>query len=184
MSARSTVRRLATVATVLSVLPVVAACAPRQALPPPSCTEGDTVILVAQSVPTAELVPCFDPLPAGWEVSSVDIDQDGTTVEFDSDRAGDGAATFRYAASCELGEAVDAPSAHAGTDRFDLIEQIAPSFRAKRFYVFEGGCIWWEFAFDEGAGAALSIELGERLGIETREQLAESIRDSFIDVDL
>ena len=39
----------------------------------------------------------------------------------------------------------------------EYIEQVDPSFRAQRFYAFDGGCGWWDFDFDEGAPAALAI---------------------------
>ncbi len=149
--------------------------------PLPDCIEGGTVNLAAQSVPSAQLVLCFDPLPAGWDVDNVRIDQDGTEVRFDSDRAGDDAAVFHYTATCDIGDAVSAPSEHDGADRFDHIERVDPGFRAQRYYVFEGGCMWWEFDFDEDATAALAIELGEHLTTITRDALNEMMRESFID---
>ena len=160
------------------------ACSPDQALPPPSCAQGETAILVAQSVPSAALVPCFDPLPDGWEATSVDIGDDGTTIVFDSDRAGEAAARFRYAEACDIGAAVDARSALPHTRRFDLIESVTPAFRAQRFFVFEGGCMWWDFDFDDGVTATLSVELGERLNSVTRDDLNDSIRESFIDEEV
>ena len=39
----------------------------------PDCERGDSGILVAQSVPTADLVPCFTSLPTGWEPDIVKI---------------------------------------------------------------------------------------------------------------
>ena len=162
----------------------VMACSIEDAQAAPDCIGGNNVDLGAQSVPTAQLVPCFDTLPAGWDVDNVRIDQDGTEVRFDSDRAGDDAAVFHYTASCDIGEAVSTLSEHDGADRFDHIEQVTPSFRAQRYYVFEGGCIWWEFDFDDDATAALSIELGERLRTGTRDDFNEIFRESFIDVPL
>lgn len=170
----------------LFVLPFlsVTACSIEDAQSAPTCINGSSANLGAQAVPTAQLVPCFDTLPAGWDVDNVRIDQDGTEVRFDSDRAGDDAAVFHYTASCDIGQAVSTLSEHDGADRFDHIEQVAPSFMAQRYYVFEGGCIWWEFDFDDDATAALSIELGERLRTITREQLNEIFRESFIDEPL
>ncbi len=172
--------------TVVATLVLIAgACSIENVLPEPSCIDGDSVIHAAQSVPTAELIPCFEPMPAGWDVSSVTIDQDGTVVRFDSDRAGDSAAIFHFVERCELGAAVSVPSEYDGARRYDLIESVAPaSFRAQRFYVFTGGCMWWQFDFDEEATAGLSIELGDRLTISTREALNESIRQTFIDEEV
>ena len=75
-------------------------------------------------------------------------------------------------------------SEHDGADRYEYIEQVAPGFRSQRYYTFGGGCMWWEFDFDDDATAALSIELGDRLVIVTRDAVNESIRESFIDEDL
>lgn len=162
----------------------VGACSIENALPLPDCAEGGSVILVVQSVPSAELVPCFEPLPAGWNADQIIVDQDGTVIRFDSDRAGDNAAIFHYAATCAIGEAVYVPSEHEGADRYEYIERVAPSFAAQRYYVFDGGCIWWEFDFDERATAALSIELGDRLVTRTRDVVNDSIRETFLDEDL
>ena len=162
----------------------VTACSIEDAQAAPDCDEGSSAHLGAQSVPTAQLVPCFDTLPDGWDIDNVRIDQDGTELRFDSDRAGDDAAVFQYRASCDIGGAVNVLSEHDGADRYDHIEQVAPSFRAQRYYVFEGGCFWWEFDFDDDATAALSIELGERLQTVTRDYLNEMTRESFIDAPL
>lgn len=163
---------------------VMAGCAMEEVLPEPSCVDGGTVFLAAQSVPTAELVPCFDPLPAGWGVGWVSIDQDGTGIGFDSDRAGERAAVFRFLESCDVGEAVSAPSEFDHTERYEFIERVDPSFVAERFYVFDGGCAWWQFEFDEGATAALAVELGDRLTLVSRSELDRSVRESFIDVEM
>ena len=160
------------------------ACSIEDAQSAPDCVEGSSVYLEAQSVPTAQLVPCFDTLPDGWDVDNVRIDQEGTEVRFDSDRAGDDAAVFQYRASCDIGEAVNTLSEHDGADRYDHIESVAPSFKAQRYYVFEGGCFWWEFNFDQDATAALSIELGERVQTITRDELNEIVSETFIDEPL
>jgi hypothetical protein len=165
-------------------VPVVVSCGLKEALPHPDCLAGDTAILAAQSVPGATLVPCFDRIPAGWEVDSVTIDQDGTVVRFDSDRAGTDAAVFRYTEVCDRAGAVSAPSEIRGANRYDLIERVAPAFRARRFYEFAGGCMWWEFDFDAGATAGLSIELGNQLSAVSRTEFNDSLRESFVDEDL
>ena len=165
-------------------VPLGPGCSVDEAMPPPDCLTGGAAIHAAQSVPSAQLVPCFETIPAGWEVDSVTIDQDGTVVRFDSDRAGVDAAIFHYHASCDRRGALSEPSEIRGANRYDLIESVAPNFRATRFYEFDGGCMWWEFDFDTGATAALSIELGATLSVVSRDELNDSIREFFIDEDL
>lgn len=183
-ASRSPLGVVSALACLVAGLFLPASCSIEQQQGEPSCIDGNTANIAAQSVPTASLVPCFEPLPDGWDVDTVTIDQDGTVVFFESDRAGDEAAVFHYTESCELGDAVSTPSDHEGAERFEYIERVEPGFRAKRFYTFEGGCMWWEFDFDDDATASLSIELGDRLVTVTRDAVNQSVRDSFIDVDL
>lgn len=163
---------------------IAASCSVEGTLPVPSCVQGDTAILVAQSVPTASQVPCFDSLPDGWEVASVRIDRGGTVIRLDSDRAGSSAAIFHYTESCSTGAAVDAPSEYDGAEQYELVERVVPALRGRRFHVFPGGCMWWEFDFDAGTPSALSIDLGNRLQMIPREELNRSIRDSFLDEEV
>lgn len=169
---------------VLSIALLVAtACSAEQVMDAPGCDGGSTLV-VAQSVPTAGLVPCFEPLPNGWSFTTVTVNQDGTTVHLDSDRAGDDAATLRYSDSCELGAAVRVPSDFEGAERFDEIEQLQPSFRARVHYRFEGGCITWTFDFDSDASATESIALEDSLAVVGRDELNDMLRVSFIDEEL
>lgn len=167
-----------------ALLPLAVGCSVEEALPIPSCADGGTTILAAQSVPTAQLVPCFDPLPEGWDVVSTTIGEHGTEIRFDSDRAGPGAAVFHFVESCRTADAVRVPSEYPATVRYELIEGVEPAFVGRRFHLFTGGCMWWDFEFDEGAGSALSIELGDRLQMIDRDELEDSIRRSFIDEEV
>lgn len=165
-------------------LAVMAACSLEETLPAPDCVEGGSGLIVAQSVPTGGLVPCFDQLPAGWEFSTVMIDDEGTEVHLESDRAGGEAASLQYRTSCDPGEAVSVPSDQEGADAYEYIEQIEPSFRAERFYLFPGGCVRWRFHFNPEASAALSVELQNSLTLLSRDFLNDSFRETFVDEDL
>ncbi|MDH3680639.1 MAG: hypothetical protein OEV40_11880 [Acidimicrobiia bacterium] len=163
---------------------VASACSLEQALPVPDCIEGGSGLIVAQSVSTAELVPCLGPLPDGWSVEAVTVDQDGSEVRLDSDRAGDSAARLLYRQTCDVGEAVSVPSDQEGAEAYEYVGRITPGFQADRLYLFEGGCVRWEFDFDTDASATLSIELQDSLTLLSRTALNESIRESFIDEEL
>jgi hypothetical protein len=188
----SRVRRRSVHAIFLAIALFAVGCSVEDSLPIPSCVDGGSAFIVAQSVPTGDLIPCFDPLPTGWEVESVKINQDGTVIRLDSDRAGEGAAGLHYADACDTGEAVPVPSDHDGADRFDNVETGEPgdsgSLRGQRYYVFSGGCVWWDFDFvgadDSVVLFSLSLELGNTLSLVTRDWLNESIRENFIDEEL
>ncbi len=176
-------RRALLCVTVLIGL-LTSGCSVEAALPVPDCQRGQSGIIVAQSVPSAELVPCLDSLPNGWSVDTVAINHDGTEIRLDSDRAGAGAARLLYGPRCELGAAVPVPSDQDGAEAYEFVERIQLGFRAVRYYSFTGGCVWWVFDFDPGASATYSVELQDRLSLFSRQSLNDQIRQTFIDEQL
>jgi hypothetical protein len=178
-----------TITISLCLMAALAACSVSETIGHPSCFgdghgDASSGLIAAQSVPTATLLPCFDDLPAGWEVNTVDITQAGTTVVIDSDRAGFTAASLRYLSECDVGDAIATPSDDDRTERFELIRQVSPRFQEDRFYLFEGGCIWWNFDFDVGVPSAMSVELENSLQLIDRDDFNDGLRESFVDEDL
>lgn len=159
-------------------------CSVDETTPPPWCSGAGSLLIVAQSVPTASQVPCFDVIPDGWSVDRVSVGQDGTVMSLDSDRAGDEAAILRFERSCSTARAISAPSEHSDTERFEEIRSLAPGFDASRFYRFDGGCVTWMFRFDEDASATEAVALGEALDFVSRRELNEQLRMTFIDEEL
>ena len=53
----------------------------------PACGTGHSMILAAQAVPSAALVPCVAALPPGWRVGGTDIASGHAMFWLDSDRA-------------------------------------------------------------------------------------------------
>jgi hypothetical protein len=161
-----------------------AACSVQQTLGAPSCDDGNSALIVAQSVPTASQVPCLGPLPDGWEVTTVNVNQDRTVVTLDSDRAGDSAAILRFEQRCDTADAVPAPSDQPAADRYDSITSATPSFEGARHYVFPGGCVSWAFDFESGASATDAIAVAGALMLISREDFNATIRESFIDEEI
>lgn len=178
-------RRLAgcVVAAMTAVL-ATASCATEETMPAPSCIDGGSSLIEAQSVPSATQIPCLDPLPEGWVVASVSVNQDRTLVRLDSDRAGDNAATLRFEMTCDVSNAVAAPSDLYPASRFDDIERLSPGFRAHRYYTFPGGCVSWYFDFDDGATATESVVIGDVLVLVSRESVNDGVREFFLDEEL
>lgn len=177
--------RRAVLAGLLCVVaaPTVAACSVEATLPPPGCNAGSGLI-AAQSVPSAQLLPCLEDPPEGWSVATVSISQDGTVVRLDSDRAGEGAATLRFEDDCDIGVAVSVPSDLPPAERFDDIERLQPGFKASVFYRFEGGCVSWFFDFDDDASATESVALEDTLTLIDRQDVNDQLRETFIDEEL
>ncbi|MGI9622482.1 MAG: hypothetical protein ACR2PK_06560 [Acidimicrobiales bacterium] len=175
--------RFATVVLITLAALAAASCSVEESLRPPRCTGGSGLIS-AQSVPTAQWLPCFNTLPDGWSYSTVRIDQGGTRVRLDSDRAGDNAAEMGFYESCDLGEAVSVPSSLDQAIQFDSIERLEGGYKAETFYLFEGGCVRWRFDFDSDAAASESIALRDSVQLLSRNDVNDDLRESFIDEDL
>ena len=184
MSSRRSTSLLLTVIAACTVAPLAAACSVEQTLPPPYCFEEGSGLIVAQSVPTAEIVPCIGELPEGWTVASTSVDQDRTVVRFDSDRAGEGAAVLRFDDTCDPGAAVPVPSDDTRVRRYEEVVQLEPALQASWYAVVQGGCWWWEFDFREGASTTLAVRVDDAIQWISREELNENIARTFVDAEV
>ena len=177
-------RGTATVAGLVVMALLTTACSVQQTVGAPSCNEGGSALIVAQSVPTASQIPCLDPLPDGWNVATVSVNQDRTVITLDSDRAGDSAAILRFEERCDISEAVPAPSDLPAAERYDVVVSATPSFEGARYYIFPGGCVSWTFDFDSGTSATEAITVAGALMLISREDFNAIIRESFIDEEI
>jgi hypothetical protein len=169
------------VAAILFLAFSAASCSVQDATPLPSCEQGDSALIAAQSVPTAQMLPCLMQLPLGWDVDAVDITQDGTTIRFDSDRAGHHAAELALAEACDPTGAAQQPNDQDGVERFTLTERVEPALRAKSFHVFDGGCVTWSFDFDNDVPRSELNELDDALVLLPRSVVSDDLVESFID---
>jgi hypothetical protein len=156
---------------------LVASCAPAaNTTGTPWCDDFGVLILEAQSVPTAELLPCVDVMPLGWSVGTTHIDDTGTTFTLQSTIAGSDAARVRFAESCDTEGYVRVPSDEADTQRYELVSQITDGYRGRRVYVFDGGCTSIAFSFEVDVTAALVNEVSLALGFVPRRDANEAVR--------
>jgi hypothetical protein len=153
---------------------VLAGCGDETPVGAPRC-EGAAVVLVAQSVPGADLVPCWKELPGGWTVSEVDIGSSGTTVALDSDRAGRDAAAFSYHRSCDVVRLGRLPSSREDVDVREDIRSLAGGLDSDRFFVFEGGCVKVTFTFEEFDDLSHAEALVDALVLVERAGLNEEL---------
>ena len=113
----------------------------------PACGTGHSMILAAQAVPSAALVPCVAALPPGWRVGGADISSGHARFWLDSDRAGVRAVTITLSATCDATGARQIRSDQPGTRRFERLLSLRPQFAGLRFYTFPGGCATYQFSF-------------------------------------
>jgi tRNA A-37 threonylcarbamoyl transferase component Bud32/membrane-associated phospholipid phosphatase len=149
------------------------------------CAPHEPLLLMAQSVPTASLVPCVEILPAGWTLGDVFVGSGSSRFTLTSDRGG--VLVAELTASCDLAGSAELTSERPGTRRYLRIERTAAGVAMTRTYTFPGGCVTQRLVAPEASRQQLAGESSSALGFTTRDDLAAALRrDSGgrLDLDL
>jgi hypothetical protein len=186
------VKRLAVLGAVL--LPLLAGCQLSLGGPDPTssgipdCSAAAThgqggsrsgMMLMAQSVRTASLVPCIRSLPVGWRFTKLEVSNARARFWLGYDRSGKQALEISVHPTCDLTDAVESASGHSGVRRFDMIAQAAGQsrYRGDRYFTFAGGCVRYRFDL-HGSGAAEQADaVSSGLDFARRADLAKSVHD-------
>jgi membrane-associated phospholipid phosphatase len=144
----------------------------------PACGTGHSMILSAQAVPSAAMLPCIAALPSGWTIGGADIASGQSSFWLDSDRAGERAATITLAAACDTTGARQVPSDQPGARRFERPLSLVPQFSGMRFYTFPGGCVTYQFRFSPGASSVLAGLASTAVGFVPRSRLVSYVRQT------
>jgi hypothetical protein len=130
----------------------------------PLCRAGadgasNSVILMAQSVPTASWVPCIrTALPLGWTFHQLMARNGSSRFWLDSDRDGVQAVEVRLTGSCSTAGTTEIPSDRDGMRRLERVRQVSPTYAGERYYLFGGGCLTFVFRLDgDSPGEALAL---------------------------
>jgi membrane-associated phospholipid phosphatase len=142
----------------------------------PRCGTGHSMILAAQAVPSAAMLPCVTALPTGWSIGGADIASGKVRLWLDSDRAGPGAITVTLTAACDTSGAQQIPSDQPGARRFERPLSLRPQFTGLRFYTFPGGCATYRLAFAPGASPLLALPVDSALSFQPRSALVKFVR--------
>jgi len=145
---------------------------------PPQCGTGHSMILAAQAVPSAALVPCVTTLPPGWQAGDADITSGHATFWLNSDQAGAQAVTITLSATCDVSGARQIPSDQPPTQRFDRPLSLHPHFTYLRYYTFPGGCITYRFRFAPGMSPLLVAPSASAVGFVPRAKLVGYVRST------
>jgi hypothetical protein len=183
---RWSARRVGLWAAILGLL-VLAALNPRQlfnnedAVATPlgvknvGCGDLEPLWLMAQSVPSASLIPCLQLVPVDWKVAKVTVNNGRSVITLDHDRGGRAALVVRLAASCDLAGATEVASEQSGARRYLRIDRNTPEFSATRAYTFPGGCVTHRFRAAGPSAARLSDTASTEFGFITREELRQAL---------
>jgi hypothetical protein len=116
-----------------------AACGARQNAQP-ICRSDSPTVLMAESVPSASLIPCVEALPGGWTFAAFDADDTGSTFSLQASDLG-AAVEVRFVASC------DPTGQSKSIDGF-------PSAQEYRTVLAGGSTVVWTTTFPGGCSRA------------------------------
>jgi tRNA A-37 threonylcarbamoyl transferase component Bud32 len=135
------------------------------------CDQPEPLWLLAQSVPSAALVPCVRALPAGWAVATAKAKNGLSefTLAHDADSQ---AVIIRLTAACTTSGATPRPSNQPGAHRYERAS--ARSGQLTWYTVFAGGCITAQL-HPAGNTTAFAGEASSTLGFTTRRSLQQTL---------
>jgi tRNA A-37 threonylcarbamoyl transferase component Bud32 len=183
---RWSARRVGLWAAILALL-VLAALNPRQlfsnepAVATPlgvkdvGCSNLEPLWLMAQSVPSASLIPCLQFASVDWTVAKVAVNNGRSVITLDHDRAGKAAMVVRLSASCDLAGATEVTSEQSGARRYLRVDRNSTEFSATRAYTFPGGCVTQRFRGAGPSALRLRDTASTEFGFITREQLRQAL---------
>jgi tRNA A-37 threonylcarbamoyl transferase component Bud32/membrane-associated phospholipid phosphatase len=141
----------------------------------PSCDMNDPLILMAQSVPTAQLVPCIETLPVGWSFNAMDVVNGRSRLFLDSDRAGFQVVDVSLTESCDVTNATEVPTDEPETRRYERIALRQNRYTGSRYYVFDGGCVTYAFDFLGEGRTVLADEVSVALSFLARAEIDDEL---------
>ncbi len=140
-----------------------------------ACSDLEPQWLLAQSVPSASLVPCVRSLPVGWSVARVTVNDGRSVLTLNHDRAGAGALVVRLTAACAPSGAVGGPSPNAAVRHYQRIESGTGEFTATWFDQFPGGCVISRLHLTTDPNGEFAAQAPQVLGFTTRAALQEAL---------
>jgi len=148
----------------------------------PTCgaENANVLILTAQAVPSATLVPCIAEFPSGWSYDGSRIGSGSAQLFLNSDRAGFHALEVTLTESCDVSNAIEVTTGAGAIPGVRVYEEpisLPPTFQVNRYLRFQGGCVTNEFRFATGASATLALEAQQALSFVSRSVLVEQAKE-------
>ena len=139
------------------------------------CSDLEPQWLLAQSVPSASLVPCLRSLPVGWMVGNVTVNDGRSVFSLDHDRAGPGVLVIRLTATCDTRGTTEVNSDQPQVRRYQRIDRQTPRLEATRFDRFQGGCVTAQSAVPAANQAEVNSQLATILHYTSRQALQHAL---------
>jgi len=160
-------RRTLTVVALVGLAAAVSGCsAPENARP--ICRSDSPTILMAESVPSASLIPCIDSLPGGWAFGTFEADETQATFSLEQQDGG-GVLDVQLVSSC------DATGRGVAVEGFPSVQRYRSEANGGSSVVwistFPGGCSRAELTFPAPPTQADVDRMEHALSFFPRDQL-------------
>lgn len=142
------------------------------------CEGGDDLlILTAQMVPSATMIPCLTGYPTGWAPGGFRAETGSVTFWLDSDRAGIHAVEVELSERCDTSGATELdPDPNSGARRFEQPTTPQPELSGRRLFLFDGGCVTLRYEFETDTGSDLLEEAAATLALVPRGVLVTALK--------
>jgi hypothetical protein len=132
---------------------------------------SSALLLVAQAVPTASMLPCVHALAVGWTFHRLDARTNRALFWLDSDREGTRAVTVTLARECDSSGAAEVTTDESGTQLYERGDRAGSGYRGDRYYVYDGGCVTYHLNLGGKTGAQPVQEVSQMLQFVDRNLL-------------
>jgi tRNA A-37 threonylcarbamoyl transferase component Bud32 len=141
------------------------------------CSHLEPLWLMAQSVPSASLVPCMQLVPIGWSVADVTVNEGRSVITLDHDRAGAQAAVVRLTAVCDTTGTTEVPARRPGTRRYARVARDADEFSATLHDRFPGGCVTYRLRSPSDLKDVVAGQVPLLFGFTSRQALRRALQE-------
>jgi hypothetical protein len=144
-------------------------------------SNGAFPVLVAQAVPSADLLPCIRLYPAGWSYGGSEVRSGRSRFWLNSDRAGIHAVEVELTERCAVAGMSNVTASSGELDVLVYLEPITfHPYTADRVFVFSGGCVTYRYRFhDADEAPTLASEADDALTFVRRSVLVDLVRDQY-----
>jgi hypothetical protein len=118
---------------------------------------------------------CLRPLPTGWSVGPVTVNDGRSVIALNHDRAGAGAVVIELTATCDIQGAGQVSSNQSEVRRYQRIDRQTPRFEAVHLDQFPGGCVTTQATVPAANRAEVTSNLAAILSYTTRQELQQAL---------
>jgi hypothetical protein len=148
--------------------------------------DNPVLVVMAQAVPTAQLIPCIQSIPAGWTLGDLDGRNGRAYFVLASSIDGPRAVTVTLTRDCDIRGASPVPTDEPGTRRYERPTRITRGYAGERYYVYPGGCTTYRFDLNGPTHAQPVNEASTAVGFVSRTAIQAKVRrdtDGRINLD-